>query len=64
MVPKAIRPSMGGDSDWHPQAPLIEPKKRRKSRIFLFDLRKSPPYNPRPRCFAAHGYEVVLPVDL
>jgi hypothetical protein len=54
---------MGGDLRCHPQALPEKLKKRRKTRIFPFDLGKSPPYNPRPRCFAATGYEVVLPVD-
>jgi hypothetical protein len=39
-------------------------KKTEKYRFFLFDLRKSRPYNPRPRCFVSSGNEVVLPVDL
>jgi len=55
---------MGGAIRERPQPLPAQGKKSPKSRIFLFDLRKSPPYNPRPRCFAAKGYEVVLPVDL
>jgi hypothetical protein len=38
-------------------------KKKQKTWRFLFDLGKSPPYNPRPRCFAAPGPEVVFTVD-
>ena len=30
---------------------------------FPFDLPEPPPYNPRPRCFAADGLEVVFTVD-
>jgi hypothetical protein len=37
-------------------------KKGDFSADFLFDLPEPPPYNPRPRCFAAEGYEVVLPL--
>jgi len=53
---------MGGARGRCPQDPPPPRKKSRKSRIFLFDLRKSPPYNPRPRCFAAKGFDVVLPL--
>jgi hypothetical protein len=35
------------------QAPDMPGKKSPKTRLFLFDLVKPPPYNPRPRCFAA-----------
>jgi hypothetical protein len=54
---------MGGTLGGHPQGSPRCGKKSRKYRFFLFDLRKSRPYNPRPRCFASDGYEVVLPVE-
>ena len=54
---------MGGHYRRPAQSASLALKKSRKTRIFVFDLRKSPPYNPRPRCFAANGFEVVFTVD-
>jgi hypothetical protein len=54
---------MGGLARRQPKGQRVPFKKSRKTRLFSFDLRKSRPYNPRPRCFAAIGSEVVLPFD-
>ena len=54
---------MGGLAGKGPQATASKRKKSPKTRLLLFDLGKSPPYNPRPRCFAATGFGVVFPVD-
>ena len=63
MVRQGPANPMGGPAGKGPQANAPKRKKSPKTRLLQFDLGKSPPYNPRPRCFAATGFGVVFPVD-
>jgi hypothetical protein len=64
LVLAAFGSPMGGSGGVRPQHAALPRKKSRKSRLFLFDLRKSRPYNPRPRCFAALAAELCFPLIL